>query len=181
MTGFFIQAIGIGIGYVFLDGEMGEPRIYKVAANSVLEGMMTSEMNSETLEEISRFMTENKAAYEDKGLILYGNIPGLAYYLDKAPAIYTTWADLNTNPLARLEAELGELTTALQEGEGDKPLVILTPKLAAYLSGSQEAMDWWGTDGAECRQDKKLGAIEAFINANGYRQVFVNEAFVVYE
>ena len=181
LTGFFIQAIGIGIGYVFLDGEMGEPRIYKVAANSVLEGMMTSEMNSETLEEISRFMTENKAAYEDKGLILYGNIPGLAYYLDKAPAIYTAWADLNTNPLARLEAELGELTTALQEGEGDKPLVILTPKLAAYLSGSQEAMDWWGTDGAECRQDKKLGAIEAFINANGYRQVFVNEAFVVYE
>ena len=42
-------------------------------------------------------------------------------------------------------------------------------------------MDWWRTDGAECSQDKKLGAIEVFINANGYRQVFVNEAFVVYE
>ncbi|MDE7334021.1 MAG: hypothetical protein K2O16_17700 [Lachnospiraceae bacterium] len=181
LIGFFIQTIGVGIGYVFLDGEMGEKRIYRVAANPVLEGMLTSEMNSETLEEISRFMTENKAAYEDKGLILYGNIPGLAYYLDKAPAIYTTWADLNTNPLAQLEEELREITVSIDKEEGGRPLVILTPKLAAYLSGNQEAMDWWGADASAYSQDKKLEAIMAFMDVNEYQQVFANEAFVVYE
>ena len=179
LAGFFIQAVGIGIGYVFLDGEMGEKRIYKVAANPVLEGMQTNEMNSETLEEISCFMTENKTAYADKKLILYGNIPGLAYYLDKEPAIYTTWADLNTNPLARLEEELREITAMTEESV--RPLVILTPQLAAYLSGSQEAMDWWGIDEAACSQDEKLAAIGKFINDNQYRQVFANEAFAVYE
>ena len=105
MIAFLIQAVGIGCHYVFLDGETGEERRFHVADNSVLAGMYTGEMNAETLEEISAFMTENKAEYADKKLILYGNIPGLAYYLDKPPAIYTTWADLDTSSLSQLQRD----------------------------------------------------------------------------
>ncbi len=181
MIAFFVQALGVGCQYVFLDGETGEPRVYKVAANPVLHGMHTSEMNGETLEEISRFMTEHRAEYESKKLILYGNIPGLSYYLDKGPAIYTAWADLNTNSLERLEEELQELTGLYKENHKDRPLVILSPPLAAYLSGEEKTIAWWGVDVESCKKDEKLKAIEDYMEAGTYEQVFGNEAFVVYE
>ncbi len=181
MIAFFVQALGVGCQYVFLDGETGEPRVYKVAANPVLHGMHTSEMNGETLEEISRFMTEHRAEYESKKLILYGNIPGLSYYLDKGPAIYTAWADLNTNSLERLEEELQELAGLYKENHKDRPLVILSPPLAAYLSGEEKTIAWWGVDVESCKKDEKLKAIEDYMEAGAYEQVFGNEAFVVYE
>lgn len=181
MIAFFVQALGVGCQYVFLDGETGEPRVYKVAANPVLHGMHTSEMNGETLEEISRFMTEHRAEYESKKLILYGNIPGLSYYLDKGPAIYTAWADLNTNSLERLEEELQELAGLYKENHKDRPLVILSPPLAAYLSGEEKTIAWWGVDVESCKKDEKLKAIEEYMEAGAYEQVFGNEAFVVYE
>lgn len=181
MIAFFVQALGVGCQYVFLDGETGEPRVYKVAANPVLHGMHTSEMNGETLEEISRFMTEHRAEYESKKLILYGNIPGLSYYLDKGPAIYTAWADLNTNSLERLEEELQELAGLYKENHKDRPLVILSPPLAAYLSGEEKTIAWWDVDVESCKKDEKLKAIEDYMEAGAYEQVFGNEAFVVYE
>ena len=181
MIAFFVQALGVGCQYVFLDGETGEPRVYKVAANPVLHGMHTSEMNGETLEEISRFMTEHRAEYESKKLILYGNIPGLSYYLDKGPAIYTAWADLNTNSLERLEEELQELAGLYKENHKDWPIVILSPPLAAYLSGEEKTIAWWGVDVESCKKDERLKAIEDYMEAGAYEQVFGNEAFVVYE
>lgn len=181
LAAFFIQAVGVGCQYVFMDGETGEERIYKVTANPVLHGMYTSEMNAETLEEISLFMTEHKAEYENKKLILYGNIPGLSYYLDKAPAIYTTWADLNTNSLSQLQEELQELSDSYKENRQERPLVILSSPLAAYLSGEEEIIAWWGVDVESCEKDEKLKAIENYIRLGDYQTVFGNEAFAVYE
>lgn len=180
LLAFFVQAVGIGCCYVFLDGETGEKREYKVAENRVLQGMYTNEMNAETLEEITFFMTENQGEYGDKKLILYGNIPALSYYLDKPPAISTTWADLDTSSLEQLKKELEELSRAAKQGE-ESPLVILTPALAAYLSGDKKAVEWWGSDKEALAQDEKLRAIQEFMIENSYEQAFANEAFVVYE
>lgn len=180
LLAFFVQAVGIGCCYVFLDGETGEKREYKVAENRVLQGMYTNEMNAETLEEITFFMTENQGEYGDKKLILYGNIPALAYYLDKPPAISTTWADLDTSSLEQLKKELEELSRAAKQGE-ESPLVILTPALAAYLSGDKKAVEWWGSDKEALAQDEKLSVIKEFMIENSYEQAFANEAFVVYE
>ena len=41
-----------------------------------------------------------------KEVILYGDIPAIAYIFDLKPAVYTTWADLNSNSLEQLETEL---------------------------------------------------------------------------
>lgn len=180
LIAFSVQALGIGCHYVFLDGEMGEERVYKVAENHVLQGMYTNEMNAEILEEISVFITENNTEYADKKLILYGNIPGLAYYLDKPPAIDTTWADLDTSSLSQLKADLEQISAVISNG-AEKPLVILTPQLTAYLSGDANAMEWWGIDAVSLARDEKLGAIQEFMKAGAYKQVFANEAFVIYE
>lgn len=180
LIAFFVQAVGIGCFYVFRDGETGEERFYKVTENHVLRGMRTSEMNSETLEEISIFMAENNAQYADKELILYGDIPGLSYYLDKPPAIDTAWADLNTYPVSRFTEELSEIA-ALTNENGERPLVILAPQIAAYLSEDDTLMAWWGTDKESCDQDEKLKALGRFMEDGAYVQVFANEAFVIYE
>ena len=181
IIGFFVQALGIGFGYVFLDGEMGEPRIFRVMENRVLEGMRTNEMNAEVLEEITLYMLEERSELGQKELILYGNIPGLAYYLDMPPAIYTTWADLDSNPLGQLKEELRVISDSKGNDLEARPLVILTPQLDAYLAQNEQAMDFWGTDRAACEQDEKLGAISSFLMENSYEQVFANEAFVIYK
>lgn len=180
LIAFFIQAVGLGFGYVFLDGETGENRSYRVAENRVLDGMLTTGLNAEVLEEITVFMTENQSEYGQKELILYGNIPGLAYYLNMPPAIYTTWADLDSNPLERLREELWEITESKGSNWEERPLVIITPQLDAYFAGNEQAMSYWGTDAADCEQDEKLTAIGEFLTENEYEQVFANEAFVVY-
>lgn len=180
LIAFFIQAVGLGFGYVFLDGETGETRSYRVAENRVLDGMLTTGLNAEALEEITVFMAENQSEYGQKELILYGNIPGLAYYLNMPPAIYTTWADLDSNPLERLREELWEITESKGSNWEERPLVIITPQLDAYFAGNEQAMSYWGTDAADCEQDEKLTAIGEFLTENEYEQVFANEAFVVY-
>lgn len=178
---FFVQSMGLGFCYVFKDGETGEKRNMKITENAVLEGMYTSALNGETLDEISGFMTENETEYAQKKLILYGDIPGLSYYLDKAPAVFTSWPDLDTNSLDRLSKDLLDISRQIGEGTMERPLVILTPKLAAYRQQDGEAMEWFGTEKEVCDADKKLQAIIAFMEDNHYEQVFANEAFVIYE
>lgn len=180
LAAFFIQALGIGISYVFADGEMGEPRIFHVAENAVLEGMRTNGLTGEVLEEVTAFMLENNSEYGQKELVLYGNIPGLAYYLNMPPAIYTTWADLDSNPLERLERELGEISESRGNDMVARPLVVLTPQIDAFLAEDEQAMDYWGTDRTKYEQDGKLEAISSFLADNSYEQVFANEAFVIY-
>lgn len=177
---FLVQTLGIGLGYVFLDGETGEPRSFRVAGNNVLEGMLTTDMNAEVLEEITAYITENSSEYGQKELILYGNIPGLSYYLDMPPAIYTTWADLDSNPYERLLEELLEIGRRVGDDREERPLVVITPQLDAFLAGNEEAMDFWGTDRAECEKDQKLNAVGNFLSENSYEQVFANEAFIIY-
>lgn len=178
---FFVQSIGLGFAYVFKDGENGEKRSIKVLNNPVLTGMYTTQLNAETLDELSNFMTENMEEYRNRELVLYGDIPGLSYYLDKAPAIFTSWPDLDTNSLGRLEADLTQLSLRIQEKGEEKPLVIITPDLAAYYDGDVKAMEWFGTDREACDNDKKFHAIMFFLSANGYEQAFANEAYVIYE
>lgn len=157
---FFVQSLGLGCFYVFLDGEDGRKRTATVRENRVLAGMHTNDQNGETLSELGSFLAKNESEYEGKKLILYGNIPGLSYYLDRAPAIFTSWPDLDTNSLDRLDQELEELTVNIREKGESKPLVILS---------------------ASCGKDEKLSRITDFMEENEYSQAFANEAYAVYQ
>ncbi len=180
LIAFLIQSMGLSVGYVFKDGEDGQPRNRKVLNNEVLQGMYTTALNAETLDELSVFMNEHENEYVGRELILYGDICGLSYYLDRAPAIFTSWPDLDTNRLERLQADLDDVSGVISE-KGQRPLVIITPWLDAFYRQDEEAMKWWNTDEDACLADEKLLAIMDFMDKNDYRQVFANEAFVVYE
>ncbi len=178
---FLLQSLGLGAGYVFKDGESGETRNVRILNNRVLFGMYTTALNAETMDELSNFMAENQEGYQGKKLILYGDIPGLSYYLDRPPAIFTSWPDLDTNSLSLLREELSDLGEDMEPEGADRPLVIITPYLAAYHEGNERAMEWFGVDEAACGGDEKLGAILEFMDNNHYEQAFVNEAYAVYE
>ena len=96
------------------------------------------------------------------------------------PAIYTTWAYLDSNPYERLQEELLEISKNKGSNQEERPLVVITPQLDAYLAENEQAMEFWGTDRAACEQDEKLRAIGSFLTENSYEQVLANEAFVIY-
>ena len=161
---FLVQSMGLGVCYVFLDGETGEKRDSKVTDNQVLAGMYTNSANADALSALSRFMEERESEYAGKKLILYGNIPGLSYYLDRESAVFTSWPDLDTNSFTRLNKSLEDINEWMHAKgagvESDRPLVIL------------------GTNASE---GEKLDAILAFMSENNYEQAFENDAFAVYE
>lgn len=161
---FFVQSMGLLVCYVFLDGETGEKRDSRVMHNQVLAGMYTNAANADALSSLSGFMAEKDSEYEGKKLILYGNIPGLSYYLDRESAVFSSWPDLDTNSFARLQESLENINEWMHgKGGGigaDRPLVIL---------------------GGDPPEGEKLDAILAFMSENKYEKVFENGAFAVYE
>lgn len=171
---FLIQAVGIGCNYVFLDGEDGRKRDTTVEGSRILHGMKTNAENAETLEELNTFMIENNTEYQNKKVILYGNIPGVSYYLHKAPAIYTSWADLDTNSYDRLAEDLDTLNQSMTEA--DRPLVIFQEEIMAQVLDLQSS----GTEGEKSVWEQKLMVILDFMTANEYRMVFGNEKYVVF-
>lgn len=174
VVAFLIQAVGIGCNYVFLDGEDGHKRDTTVEGSRILRGMKTNAANAGTLEELNTFMLENNTEYRNKKVILYGNIPGLSYYLHKAPAVYTSWADLDTNSYERLAEDLNTLNQTMTEE--DRPLVIFSEEIMAQVLDLQEN----GMVGEGSVWEQKLKAILDFMTVNEYQIVFENEKYAVF-
>ena len=174
VVAFLIQAVGIGCNYVFLDGEDGHKRDTTVEGSQILRGMKTNAANAGTLEELNTFMLENNTEYRNKKVILYGNIPGLSYYLHKAPAVYTSWADLDTNSYERLAEDLNTLNQTMTEE--NRPLVIFSEEIMAQVLDLQEN----GMAGEGSVWEQKLKAILDFMTVNEYRKAFENEKYAVF-
>lgn len=174
VVAFLIQAVGIGCNYVFLDGEDGHKRDTTVEGSRILRGMKTNAANAGTLEELNTFMLENNTEYRNKKVILYGNIPGLSYYLHKAPAVYTSWADLDTNSYERLAEDLNTLNQTMTEE--NRPLVIFSEEIMAQVLDLQEN----GMAGEDSVWEQKLKAILDFMTVNEYQMVFENEKYAVF-
>lgn len=158
---FLIQGIGVGCAYVFLDGEDGSSVNYRVSDNAVLAGMRTTKGSADSLSELSAFMDTNEATYESKRLVLYGDIPGLSFYLDKPSAINTTWSDLGSNPVEDMKASIEAIDAA---NTNSRPLVIISRALYDTPDNSI-----------------KLDLINSFMEENSYAEVFKNSKFVVFE
>ena len=174
VVAFLIQAVGIGCNYVFLDGEDGHKRDTTVEGSRILRGMKTNAANAGTLEELNTFMLENNTEYRNKKVILYGNIPGLSYYLHKAPAVYTSWADLDTNSYERLAEDLNTLNQTMTEE--NRPLVIFSEEIMSQVLDFQEN----GMAGEGSVWEQKLKAILDFMTVNEYRKAFENEKYAVF-
>jgi hypothetical protein len=156
----FIVSLLFGINFVFHDKpEEGSKRVcVSLKFVSPVNGILTTASKKEDLESLGDFICNSGLV--SKKLLTYGNIPALSYIFNMQPAIFTTWGDLDSNSLSRIETELGEL-----EGY---PVIILGVESVDNMTDESTL------------QYKKLHAIESFMYENNYEQVYENSEFRVY-
>lgn len=162
-----LQSVCFGASFVFRDGTEGEKRVYKVENNAVLAGMRTTEQNAENLQGLNDYLTGQ--ALIGERVLLYGNVPSLAFYFSLEPAISSTWPDLESFSHEKFTEEIDLLETQ------DLPIVITDAVTYDSLLMYDDA-----TYG-ESNGEKKLEHLQAFLKDNGYCESYRNAGFVVYK
>lgn len=157
-----VQSNLFGLCFVFHEQKpVGEKRVeVELKCSNVLDGMRTTVEKKQALEGLDSFLYENEL--NEKQLILYGDIPAVSYIFDMEPAVFTTWADLESNRITLLEEDLKSLYEA-----GEAPVVIF----------GKEALENRKRLG---KADEKCELIRSFMEMSGYGKVYENSMFEVF-
>lgn len=158
-----VQGVLFGANFVFRDGENGAARDTQVENNPVLSGMYTTADKSKNLQEMNDYLLENELIGEE--VVLFGNVPALAFYFELEPALSSTWPDLASYSVDKFETEIDML-----EKENKTPMIILSSNPA------DTGRDTHAKDSIK----RKIGRLEEFMEENQYMQTFSNDAFIVY-
>lgn len=156
-----LQSVLFGVFFHFHDvlSECGKYVEAEIPGSISTRGMYTTVDKKEKLEALGGYLTENQLT--DKKVLLYGEIPAISYIFDMEPAVFTTWADLPSNSLDRLQADLDAIVQ-------DYPVVIVTDAVGNELKN------------AEYGEDDKLKAISAFLQSGNYQCTYDQKGFSVY-
>lgn len=159
------QSILFGTFFVFHDTS---EKIYgyeraEIKGSASTRGIRTTVDKNTELNLLGEYLSTHDLL--EKKVVLYGDIPAISYIYDLEPAVYTTWADLASNPLKQLAEELFS-----QELLNEKPLVIVSAEAAEKLTKEQER-----------EEDKKLDVIYRFLIEAGYDGTYQSSQFCVYE
>lgn len=160
-----VQSILFGVVFVFHDPSEGLLDYTKANITGLqsTKGLHTTVDKASELDMLGGYLQENDLM--QKEVILYGDIPAIAYIFDLKPAVYTTWADLDSNSLEQLKTEL-----ASKEVREKEPIVIMSSEAAICMN---EEM------GREA--DKKLEAIYEYLTEMEYDNTYTSAQFYVYE
>lgn len=165
-----VQSILFGIGFVFHDRGVQENnnRVgIELQCSDAGAGLETTREKKEAVEELDAYLYQN--GLNKKQVILYGDIPALAYLMEMEPAVFTTWADLDSNSMDTLKEELNRLS---DEAVSDTlPIIIL---------GRISVESLTEMDGLSDLKYQKLELIMDFAEENGYRECFRNDGYIVF-
>lgn len=155
---FGVQSILFGIHFHFHD-YMEETSVILNIENTVsTKNLHTSVDKSTSLAELGGYLDQN--GLKNRQVLLYNNIPAIAYIFDMQPAIYTTWIDLDSNPKSRLEADLQRIDPA---------------QTVVICSTAEVPEDKLST---ACKE--KYAFIQAWMEENAYECTFENAGYRVY-
>lgn len=171
-----LQSVGFHVQFVFLDGIYGEKRDTLLTGIPKVEGIYTNRENAELFTDLVNYAKEKQFAGRE--VILYGEVPGLSYFLDMPVAISSAWPDLDSYRLAEFERDM-ELVR--QDIAQNRPVVIVNAAVAAYRGEDAEAYKWFGVDEEKYDADEKLQILLQFLDAYGYEETFCNMRYAVYE
>ena len=155
-----VQGVMFGADFVFRDGVDGAKRDACIENNTVLAGVYTTHDNAENLQELNDYLLEEELTGE--AVILFGNVPALAFYYELEPALTSTWPDLSSFSVEKFTTELDNLS--------ESPMIIVSANPA----------DVGKTEEARASLKQKLAYLEQFMENNQYVQTFTNDAFIVY-
>jgi len=187
-----IQSIGFGTVFVFRGARDGEKRDTKIINNDILKGMYTNAEKAEAIGELTEYWNSSiltKAANAGTlKVLLAGDLPGVAYFLDAPCAIPHSWPDLESYSYATFERDMKELEVRITEKGEPKPIVIINYGVNAVITEDATAMDYYEKNresGEEyldvIMKSKKIAYLSGFLKDFEYEQTFSNKRFVVYE
>ncbi len=167
----FLQAIRFGWHYVYEEADGARDLSVEITGIPRLYGIRTGVQKAERLEGLYTYLQEN--SLENKECILFGDIPGISYYMDLAPAI-NIWSDLRSYSTQTMLGDMERMEQQCKE-QGDFPLIILHNKYLSYYETDE-------TDNLP--QDpavrEKLDCIRTFAEKYEYSLWYNNESFVVF-
>jgi len=166
-----IQALPFGRGFVYEEASGARDTSAQITDIPVLRGMHTGRQRAEQLQSLYDYLQDT--GQSDRECILYGNIPGIAYYMELQPAI-NVWSDLRSYSYQTMREDLDRLAQRCGDGK-ELPLVILDNSWARYLEKPEDAAEYWDHTAVE-----KLGLVRNFMETFSYERVFDNGAFVIY-
>ena len=149
-----VQSIGFSTGFVFVEAAGAIGLDTKVSNNEVLKGIKMSAQRARWLEEISEYV--NAEGLRGREVLLYGDIPAAAFYLQMPPA-FNSWPDLDSYSFQAMEEDMEELEQEVSNGK-TLPVMIFSTK---------------------CEEGPKLQLLRDFAEKYRYHQTFENEKFMV--
>ena len=158
----FFQSVLFGCGFVFHDAQAKKENeaIENLRCSNAAAGLKTTAEKKQAIEALDGFLFESGLNKEQ--VILYGDIPAVSYIFGMEPAIFTTWADLDSNSADKLSRNLDLLYES-----GKTPVVIIGKEAIKKRSASG-------------KKDKKHDIIENFIEKSGYKKVYEDALFEVF-
>lgn len=172
-----VQSIGFHSCFALQDGDEGEGRTAQITGYQVTNHIYTNETNAANLQGLMDYMY---AGDGDADIILYGDIPGLGYLLNKKSALTTFWPDLNSYTYAEWDRDMAEVEQRVSLGIGDAPVIITSIQVAAWEGGDETAIDYFGIDRDKYSEDKKLNDLVSFMHKYDYKQTYCNDGYSVY-
>lgn len=162
-----IQSVLFGANFVFRDGLNGEKREYEVNNNEILAKVKTTEENALNLQGLNDYLLNKEK--ENAEVLLYGDVPALAFYFSLKPVISSTWPDLESFSYEKFSKEMDLLVKKKQF-----PMVIINVATKESLGNVKELEE-------NTNREKKIIKLRQFLENNQYKESYSNEAFVVYE
>ncbi len=168
-----VQGFRFGNIFVYEEATGARDLTTEITEVPVLKGMHTAAAKAEALESLYQYLQENNL--QDRECILYGDIPGIAYYMELSPAI-NIWSDLRSYSVDTMVTDLERLEQKLCEGKA-YPIVIFNKKYAGYYAREEEQ---YLPEEQTARQ--KMIHLCLFMEKHGYKRLpcFENESFEVF-
>jgi len=169
-----VQSAIFGVVYTFKDGEDGTRRDAVISEKiPTMQGVRTTGAHSEALEGLCEYIASTEVG--DKGLIVWGDMPGLFYVLDLKPELTTLWPDLDSYSFDDFSAGL----TAVEES-GRTPILIISAKEAEAF-GDVKGYSYSADETDDIQIMLKRLSLMEFMVLEGYKCSYSNQEFYVYE
>ena len=168
-----VQMALFGWNFVFCEGTGVQHADTVVVENKALRGIHMNEARAKELQELTDYA--NAQGLAGREVILHGNVPAVAFYLQMRPAIHS-WNDLASFDYDVMQDTMDERMNEISVARRQKPVVIAEKK---YASDGPIAPG----DGnlAESAEDPKWELIQRFMGLYGYEKTFENEKFVIWQ
>lgn len=165
-----VQTARFGWIYVYEEADGARDLSVEISGIPILEGMRTGEKKASMLEGMYSLIQENN--WTDEECILFGDIPGLAYYMELAPAI-NIWSDLRSYSPETMQKDMEELKGRMNRS-GEYPLLMIHQKYGEYFEkGVADSLP------QEITVKMKLDYLREFANQYGYKVAYRMDGILI--